>query len=140
MTLKWTMGRPALLRTFYRLVKNNPATAQDVLSQAALRRPPPRTDADFLRKWEGLSVFDNEAAARRIGRQRRWKIGEYIATLEIPDDAPLSYSEPDVQGSGHWLLYDAHGRMLDEKSAPYVLRCIVRIVHGPSTTDEVAGG
>ncbi|HZO24467.1 MAG TPA: hypothetical protein VFH48_00560 [Chloroflexota bacterium] len=90
-------------RVFYRLAKNNPPTTQDVLSQAALRKPPPRMDADFLRKWEGLSVFDSLADVQRLGQQRRWRIGEYIATLLISDDAP------------------------------YLLRCVTDVIHGPSS-------
>ena len=26
--------------------------------------------------------------------------------LSIPDDAPLTFQEPEHEGSGHWLLYD----------------------------------
>ena len=120
-------------RVFYRLAKNNPPTTQDVLSQAALRKPQPRMDADFLRKWEGLSVFDSLADVQRLGQQRRWRIGEYIATLLIPDDAPITYGEPEFEGSSHWLLYDEHGRMLDEDDAPYLLRCVTDVIHGPSS-------
>ena len=98
-----------------------------------MRKPPPRTDADFLRKWDGLSVFDNLADVQRLGQQRRWRIGEYIVVLSIPDDAPITYGEPEIEGSSHWLLYDADGHALNEDSAKYLLDCIVQVIHGPSS-------
>ena len=52
--------------------------------------------------------------------------------LSIPDDAPITYGEPEIEGSSHWLLYDAHGHALDEESAQYILDCIVQVIHGPS--------
>jgi hypothetical protein len=119
------------VRVFYRLVKRNPPALQDVLSQAALRQPCPRPhDPDFVRKWAGLSVFDDEADIRALGMARNWKPGVYIATLHIPDDAPLTFQAPEHEGSSHWLLYDAAGRMLDESTAGIVLWYVVRIVHG----------
>lgn len=119
-----------LARDFYRLVRHNPPTVQDVLSQAALRQPCPRPhDPEFVRKWEGLSVFDNEADVRSLGRARNWKPGVYIATLHIPDDAPLTYQAPEHDGSGHWLIYAANGRMLTEATAGVLLWYIVRVVH-----------
>lgn len=111
----------------------NPPTATDFLSQEALRKPPPLTDSAFLRTWAGLSMFDNEAAVRRIGRIRRWKIGVYVATLRIPDDAPVAYVAPEPAGSGHWLLYDANGGRLAEDGARFLVGCVLQVVHGPST-------
>jgi hypothetical protein len=114
-------------------MKSEHPSVQDLLSQAALRKPPPRTDPGFLRAWEGLSVFADLADVQRLGRQRRWRIGEFIAVLSIPDDAPITYGEPEVEGSSHWLLYDTNGQMLDEHSAAYLLTCIVSMIHGPSS-------
>jgi RNA polymerase subunit RPABC4/transcription elongation factor Spt4 len=73
------------VRIFYRLMKRNPPALQDVLSQAALRQPCPRPhDPDFVRKWEGLSVFADAADVRALGIARNWKPGIYIATLQSP--------------------------------------------------------
>jgi hypothetical protein len=80
-------------------------------------------------------VFDNLEDVVRLGRQRRWRIGEYIARLSIPDDAPLTYGEPDVEGSSRWLIYDATGRALDEDSAAYLLGCLQQFIHGPSIAE-----
>jgi hypothetical protein len=102
-----------------------------MLSQAALRQPCPRPDdLDFVQKWAGLSVFDSEAEVRRLGSARNWKPGVHIATLRIPDGAPLTFQAPDRAGSGHWLIYDAHGRMLTESTAGVLLWYVVRVVHG----------
>jgi hypothetical protein len=99
-------------RTFYRIVKTDPPMEDDFLSQGALRKPPPRRDARFLREWEGLSVLDNEPDARSLVRAFGYRIGPYIATLNIPDDAPLTIEGPTRPNGGHWLLYDEHGGML----------------------------
>ena len=119
------------MRVFYRLMKQSPPMLQDVLSQAALRQPCPRPhDPEFVRKWEGLSVFADEADVRGLGQARNWRPGIYIATLHVPDDAPLTFEEPEHAGSSHWLIYDGNGRMLDETTADIVLWYVVRIVHG----------
>jgi hypothetical protein len=119
------------VRVFYRLMKRYPPTVQDVLSQGALRQPCPRPhDPDFVRKWEGLSVFADEADVRALGLARNWKPGIYVATLHIPDDAPLTYLPPEHAGSSHWLLYDRNGHMLNESTAGIVLWYVVRIMHG----------
>ena len=83
-----------------------------------------------MRKWEGLSVFDSEADVRGMGLARNWRMGAYIVTLDIPDEAPITHQEPEHAGSGHWLLYDADGRMLDEESAAVLLTFVTRVVHG----------
>ncbi len=97
-------------------------------------------DPDFVRKWEGLSVFANEDDARALGVARNWKPGVYIATLHIPDNAPLTYQEPEREGSSHWLIYDRHGRMLDESTAGIVLSYVVRLVHGVTDQEWIPRG
>jgi hypothetical protein len=74
--------------------------------------------------------------ARQNGERFKWRHGEYIAILSIPDDAPFTYAGPEHRG--HWMIYDAAGNMLEEAGAELLCRtCVVRVVHGPST-DEVA--
>jgi hypothetical protein len=67
---------------------------------------------------------------RSLGLARNWRPGAFIATLHIPDDAPLTYQQPDREGSSHWLIYDAHGRVLDESTARVILWYVVRVVRG----------
>ena len=66
----------------------------------------------------------------KLGRVRKWRLGEFIAELNVPDEAPISRRGPDRKG--HWLLYDADGHMLVEESAACLLDYVVRVVHGPS--------
>lgn len=123
-----------LARTFFRMVATDPPTTWDFLSQGARRQPPPRQDAEFLEAWRGLSVLDSFSVVRQNARKLRWRHGEFIAILSIPDDAPFTYKGPEHRG--HWMIYDAHGEMLTEEGAELLRRwCVVRVVHGPSTED-----
>ncbi len=119
-----------LARTVYRLVLTNPPTAWDSLSQAARRQPCPVETPEFRQAWAGLSMFDSFTMVWRIGKARNWRIGEFIAELMIEDEAPITYRGPDRKG--HWLLYDAHGRMVLEDGADFLRACVVRVVHGVS--------
>jgi hypothetical protein len=69
-------------------------------------------------------VFTSYAGARANASLYRWRMGEYIAELEIPDDAGVGYEQPDYKG--HLNLYDVH--------ADFLMSCINRIVHGPTTS------
>ncbi len=80
------MRRQTLPRRLYRLVRTDPPTVHDFLSQAALLKPPPLDTAAFRREWEGLSMFDSPGPLRKLGKARRWRLGEFIAELEVPDD------------------------------------------------------
>jgi hypothetical protein len=83
---------------------------------------------------QGLSVLDTYKVARQNGRKFKWRHGEYIAILSIPDDAPFTYKGPEHRG--HWMIYDAEGNMLEEKGAELLRRSyVVRVVHGPSTEE-----
>jgi hypothetical protein len=95
------------------------------MSYAAQGKTPPRAQRDnpeFLRQWEGLSVFTTYVAARRNAALYRWRMGEYIAELEIPDDAPVDYEPPDHRD--HLNLYDV--------DPSFLMSCARRVVHGPS--------
>lgn len=102
----------------------------DFLSQAARREPPPRTDPEFLHQWEGLSVFDSYPAVKKLGAAIKWRRGEYIAEIHIPEAARFTYQGPDRKG--HWLLYGIDGERLHEEAARFLLGCVVRVVHGTS--------
>jgi hypothetical protein len=119
------------------MVATNPPTTWDFLSQAARRQPPPRHDPGFLEAWAGLSVLDTYRVARQNGRKLRWRHGEYIAILQLPDDAPFTYRGPEHRG--HWMIYDADGNMLREDGADFLRQhCVVQVLHGPSTPDLVS--
>jgi hypothetical protein len=112
---------------FYRLLTKNPPSLDDFRSYGALGKHPPahvRNDADFLRRWNGLSVYDTYGEARRWAKARSFKRWAYIAELWIPEDASIIYEGPDAHG--HWNLYGADPEFLRDQ-------CVVRIVHAPGT-------
>ena len=81
-----------------------------------------RNDADFLRRWQGLSVYDTLTAAydlvmARDPKRKRWPC---IGVLHIPDDAPIIYEGPEA--FGHWNLYDADPVFLKDACLTYILR------------------
>ncbi|MCC6180190.1 MAG: hypothetical protein IT305_33150 [Chloroflexi bacterium] len=73
---------------------------------------------------------DSYRGVKDLGAVFRWKHGEHIAVLEMPDDAPITYAGPDTRG--HVMLYGANGEMIVEEGAAYLLSCVVRVLHGPS--------
>jgi hypothetical protein len=81
--------------TLYRLVVTNPTTVRDFLSQAARKQPTPRRNPPSQHDWEGLSMFTSYEAVRKLGVLFKWKHGEWVAVLRIPDTAPLTIEGPD---------------------------------------------
>ena len=114
-----------MARKLYRSVRRPLLTMTEFMSYAAQGKLPPRAQQDnpeFLRQWDGLSVFTSYAAARKNAALYRWRMGEYIVELEIPDDAPILYEDPDHKG--HLNLYGVDPALL--------MSCATRVVHGPS--------
>jgi hypothetical protein len=91
----------------YRLIKNNPATQDDVMSKAELGIPCPMSDPEVQRRWTGLSLFGSEEQARRVVR-RLPMLGSFIAALDIPPGAGMR-AEPTI-GPGHNTLGADPGR------------------------------
>ena len=114
-----------MARKLYRSMSRPLLTMTDFMSYAAQGKSPPRAQQDnpaFLRQWEGLSVFTTYAAARNNAALYRWRMGEYIVELEIPDDAPIAYEAPDRKG--HLNLYGV--------DPSFLMSCARRVVHGPT--------
>jgi hypothetical protein len=89
-------------RTFYRIVKSDPPTLRDFMSFQELgQRPRDLNDPEVLRRWDKVSVWDEEQRARRLARLRP-RLGAFIARLEIPDTSPIT-AEP-AGGTGHYSL------------------------------------
>ena len=38
-------------------------------------------------------MFESESGLRKLARGIKWKRGEYIATLHIPSEAPITYAD-----------------------------------------------
>jgi hypothetical protein len=79
----------------YRVTKSNPPSEEDMMSYWALGRRPPRDENDPRYEhdraaYEEVSAFVNaERAARKA---QAVGLGEYVAELDVPDDAPMSGS------------------------------------------------
>lgn len=79
----------------YRVTRNNPPTANDMLSHWDLGKRPadPRSEAAY----KEVSTFDTpETAARKA---QALNLGEYVAELEVPDETLRSY-KPSTGHSG----------------------------------------
>ena len=82
------MTAPETTRTFYRIVTATPPVLQDFFSDRERGKPRRGTGPDIDFMWNGFSVFETEDQARAQAA-RFPKIGDYIARLEIPDEASL---------------------------------------------------
>jgi hypothetical protein len=103
-------------------LKSDRPTERDFLSHAQLGKIPPLQSADFLRRWEGLSVFTTYEAAWENAANLRWRIGEYVAEVVVPDDIDYQCDGPDERR--HCNLYGL--------SAADLLRWVTRVIHGRS--------
>lgn len=98
-------GQPPGDRTFYRIVKTDPATRADFLSLRALGRSAsagltPRQ----LRQWEGISVFATREQALRQAR-RYPRLGRFIAEIRIAAGGPVRYERTNRDSPGHHTLW-----------------------------------
>ena len=76
-------------RRFFRIVKNNPPSRRDFLSNQARRGEfPARLPSHLRRQRDGISVHDTAANARRQARESPW-LGAFIAELRLPDPPPV---------------------------------------------------
>jgi hypothetical protein len=108
---------------FYRVVRSNPPTLEDLTSHVALGKAPATTDPIRRRMAEGLSVFATFRQARRNARSFPGH-GGYVAELVIPEDAPVSIERTGHQAGHHTIWGD-----------PVVLlRCVASVV--PVWTDR----
>ena len=89
--------------TFYRVVRSNPPTEADFLSDRERGRPEP-ADVRLLRLMDGLSVFDSEDRAR--GKAVRYpSLGSFIAALDIPAGDDRFRFERTTTSRGHYTLW-----------------------------------
>lgn len=90
----------------YRVVKHDPPTLQDFLSNAAVGKLPP-PGLRMPEQWDGVSVVTSENEAR--WRAVRYSLGDYIATLDILEDGPIRYRQTSRD---HMTLWAEPGEML----------------------------
>jgi hypothetical protein len=99
------------VRTFYRIVATDPPTVTDLYSQKELGEPPrDPDDAEALRLWTGVSVYNTEQQARKKAVRLPF-LGSFIAELRIPDDGSVRF-ERTTGSTGHYTLWGDPAHML----------------------------
>lgn len=88
--------------TLYRVVKNREPTLLDFMSNEVQGTPLRSEDPEVMRLWGGISCWASEAQARRAIRSFP-RLGSHIATLQIPDDAPVRVER--TRGPGHHTIW-----------------------------------
>lgn len=91
-----------MVRTFYRIIRAPKRRSDDFMSDAAQGEPPP-TASEHARLHDGISVFNTEQQARRKAEAYP-VLGSYIAAVELPEDAPVSY-ERTLGTRGHFTVW-----------------------------------
>jgi hypothetical protein len=105
-------------RTVYRIVRTDPPTLADFLSDAELGRASFKDTEDVRRLRSGRSVYATEAQARR--KARRYPIlGRYIAAVVLPDDQSIWIERTIPSSAGHYTLWG---------DAALLLTVVVRVV------------
>ena len=94
-------------RTLWRIVRTNPPSEADFLSNEAKGLRPRDEDAETLHLWSGISVFTTLTQARRMAR-RVPSLG--VAELHIPDDPGVHVER--TLGRGHYTLWGDADRLL----------------------------
>lgn len=95
------MSEPAY-RVFHRIVRTNPATLADFVSNEEKGLAPP-DDPELRAVWDGLSVYSTLSQARRKRRMSPG-IGVFIAVLRVPTDGSVRY-ERTLGGDGHHTVW-----------------------------------
>lgn len=103
-----------MARVFYRVVRTDPPTRRDFLSQQALGLPLQNPDDREL--WEGISVQATEQQARK--RARLPGFGRYIAEIVIAEGGSIAWRRTGRQPGHHTLWGDPDD----------LLACVVRTV------------
>jgi hypothetical protein len=101
--------RQALPR-FFRIVRSDPPTRDDFLSNEAKGKRARGNDPEVLRLWSGISVYDSPRRARATARIFPY-LGISIAELSVPDDGSIVW-ERTTAGPGHYTLWGDPDRLL----------------------------
>jgi hypothetical protein len=91
-------------RPFFRLTQADPPTLSDFTSRAAQGAAPMDDDPDRQRLHSGISVFATETQARKKASQYPF-LGNFIARIELPDDAPVVIERTLRNGPGHHTIW-----------------------------------
>ncbi len=113
---EYILGDSGAHMRLYRVVRSDPATADDFLSQyrrnllgsAASRRPPP-TDPRLLRIWDGVSMSATKRQAEQQ-RARYRRLGMYMAVMDLP--VVRFRMERSTATPGHFTVWGDPGDLL----------------------------
>ena len=104
-----------MARTFYRIVKADPPIEYDFWSHQARGLSPPNNKPATLYVWDGISVYDLEARARRKASDFPL-LGSYIAAIRVEGDDPIR-AERTTSSRGHYTLWGEPALMLARVSS-----------------------
>jgi hypothetical protein len=98
-------------RVFYRIVRSDPPTLVDFMSNEALGRQPRRPlfahDRD---RWRGVSHFDSQELAIFAAGASPW-LGGFVATVVVPPGAPIRFEQ--TYRAGHCTLWGEPSDLLE---------------------------
>jgi hypothetical protein len=88
---------------FFRVVRTNPPSLLDFMSNEALGRRPrrPLSERDHDR-WRGVSHFDSAELASSAANASPW-LGQFVAAVEIPLGAAVRVEQ--TYRAGHWTIW-----------------------------------
>ncbi len=91
-----------MTREWHRLVRSNPPSLRDFMSQKALGLP--LRNERFRDIWDGVSVQQTLLQARKLNETFRKNPCTWIAILEIPETADIRFKRTTDQ-IGHYTLW-----------------------------------
>jgi len=95
-------------RVFYRVVRTNPPSLVDFMSNEALGRRPRRAMSERDRdRWRGVSHFDSPQLASFTARASPW-LGPFVATVVLRPWASIRWQEhecPACASPTAWLMH-----------------------------------
>jgi hypothetical protein len=95
---------PRAFQSFYRIVRSNPPTLADFLSNEAKGRRLQRPTPEAIRRWSGLSAYDTVGQAR-ITALLYPRLGTFIAELHVRVNGTITSERwPDV-ADGRFTLW-----------------------------------
>ncbi len=90
-------------RVVYRIVRSDPPTLDDFLSDESAGKASTAATPELRRLASGRSVYNTEAQARRKARAYP-VLGRYIAAVELPEH-PAIRMERTLASAGHHTLW-----------------------------------
>jgi hypothetical protein len=106
-------------RTFYRLVRHDPPTAEDFKSRCELGRRRRSERGETIADWTGLSVYDSLDAVRDL--LRRAEFGSDVmgvVRVDLPEGTAIEWEK--THGAGHWTVWGSSQRIVRYVRPPVI--------------------